>query len=279
MTPPTGKVHLIDAGPGDPALLTAKYDARALAVGRAVLRETGAEDVILFGSRARGDYRDDSDIDLLLIHSGPKDYEFRAMAKDSAKSMASALYGSPVGVDLIWFSPEEFDRMRRSLNHVTAVAAEEGINMSGESAGIGDGDRSNEWTVTNQRCRHARAHLRSLRRSIDDREIDIIVGQQAQQALEHAMKALISACGRRYRRLHDLLAIESDMRQADPEFRLTLESPLRQLNEYGGSERYYEPEEPLGDHSQLYRQVESDVTRIFQRIAELTGLDPWQEQP
>ncbi len=256
-----------------------KYDAKALAVGQAVLRETGAEDVILFGSRARGDYREDSDIDLLLIHSSPKDYQLRAKVKDSAKATAAALYGSPIGVDLIWFSPEEFDRMRRSHNHVTAIAAEEGINMGGESASIEDGDRSSEWTVTNQRCRHARAHLRSMRRSIEDQEIDIIVGQQAQQALEHAMKALISASGRRYRRLHDLLAIERDMRQAGHGFTQRLESPLKQLNEYGGSERYYEPDESLGDHNELYRQVESDVQRIFRRITELTGRDPWQEQP
>ena len=256
-----------------------KYDPKALAVGRAVLHETGAEDVILFGSRARGDYRENSDIDLLLIHCGPKDHQFRVRVKDNAKSAAEVLYGSPVGVDLIWFSPEEFDRRRRSHNHVTAVAVEEGINMSGESARIEDGDRANEWTVTSQRCRHSRAHLRSMRRSIEDREIDIIVGQQAQQALEHAMKALISACGHRYRRLHDLLAVEIDMRQADYGFRQKLESPLRQLNEYGGSERYYEPEDPLGDHSQLYRQVEGDIQRIFQRVTELTGRDPWQEQP
>ena len=257
----------------------AKYDTRALAVGQAVLRETGAEDVILFGSRARGDYREDSDIDLLLIHSELKDYELRTKVKDSAKATAAALYGSPVGVDLLWFSPEEFDRMRRSHNHVTAIATEEGINMEGGSASIEDGDRSNEWTVTNQRCRHARAHFRSMRRSIEDQEIDIIVGQQAQQSLEHAMKALISASGHRYRRLHDLLVIERDMRQADPGFTQRLESPLTQLNEYGGSERYYEPDEPLGDHNELLRQVESDVQRIFQRITELTGRDPWQEQP
>ena len=257
----------------------AKYDPKALAVGQAVLRETGAEDVILFGSRARGDYREDSDIDLLLIHSGPKNYELQVKVKDSAKATAATLYGSPVGVDLIWFSPEEFDRMRRSHNHVTAVATEEGVNMEGESASIGDGDRSNEWTVTNQRCRHAKAHLRSMRTLIEDQEIDIIVGQHAQQTLEHAMKALISANGRRYRRLHDLLAIERDMRQADHGFTQLMESPLEQLNEYGGSERYYEPDEPLGEHNELYRQVESDVRRIFRRIAELTGRDPWQEQP
>ena len=256
-----------------------RYDTRALAVGRAVLRETGAEDVILFGSRARGDYREDSDIDLLLIHSSPKDYELRAKVKDNAKAAAATLYGSPVGVDLIWFSPEEFDRMRRSHNHVTAVATEEGISMEGESASIRDGDRSNEWMITSQRCRHAKAHLRSMRTLIEAQGIDIIVGQHAQQALEHAMKALISASGRRYRRLHDLLAIERDMRQADHGFTQALESPLQQLNEYGGSERYYEPEEPLGDHNELYRHVENDVTRIFRRVAELTGRDPWQEQP
>ncbi len=256
-----------------------KYDPKALAVGQAVLRETGAEDVILFGSRARGDYREDSDIDLLLIQPGPNDYEIRAQVKDSAKSTAAALYGNPIGVDLVWFSPEEFDRMRRSHNHVTAVATEEGINMEGESASIEDGDRSNEWVVTGQRCRHARAHLRSMRTLIEDQEIDIIVGQHAQQSLEHAMKALISASGRRYRRLHDLIAIERDMRQADYGFTRPMESPLEQLNEYGGSERYYEPDKPLGDHNDLYRKVESDVTHIFRRVAELTGKDPWQEQP
>lgn len=257
----------------------AKYDPKALAVGQAVLRETEAEEVILFGSRARGDYREDSDIDLLLIHPGPKSYELRAKVKDSAKATAATLYGSPVGVDLIWFSPDEFDRMRRSHNHVTAVATEEGVNMGGESASIGDGDRSNEWTVTNQRCHHAKAHLRSMCTLIDDQEIDIIVGQHAQQSLEHAMKALISASGRRYRRHHDLLALETDMRQADHGFTQPIESPLEQLNEYGGSERYYEPDESLGDHNELYRQVEGDVRRIFRRIAELTGRDPWQEQP
>ena len=258
------------------------YDRKAILVGQSVLAETGAEDVILFGSRARGDYREDSDIDLVVIHSKLKDYELRAKVKDSAKATAATLYGSPVGVDLIWFAPEEFDRMRRSHNHVTAIAAEEGVNMEGESANLqhgNDGDYSNEWTLTSQRCRHARAHLRSMRRSIDDREIDIIVGQQAQQTLEHAMKALISASGHRYRRLHDLLAIERDMRQSDRGFTQPLESPLRQLNEYGGSERYYESDEPLGDHHELYRQVESDVTQIFRRIAELTDRDPWQEQP
>ncbi len=87
------------------------------------------------------------------------------------------------------------------------------------------------------------------------------------------MKALISAGGHRYRRLHDLLAIERDMRQADSRFAPPLEFPLRQLDEYGGSERYCESNEPLGGHNELHSQVRRDVQRIFQRVAELTGRD------
>ena len=261
----------------------AKYDPKALAVGQAVLRETEAEDVILFGSRARGDYREDSDIDLLLIHSGPKNYESRAKVKDSAKATAASLYGSPVGVDLIWFSPEEFDRMRRSHNHVTAVATEEGIAMDGQAAREehrNDGeDYSAELNITEQRCYHARAHLRTLRRAIEDREVALMVGQQAHQVMEHAMKALISARGRRYPHHHELLDLESRMRRADPEFTHPLESPLEALNDYSGRLKYNAPYEPLGDYNELYHHVESDVTHIFRRVAELTGRDPWQEQP
>ena len=260
-----------------------KYDPKALAVGQAVLRETEAEDVILFGSRARGDYREDSDIDLLLIHSDLKDYELRTKVKDSAKATAAALYGSPVGVDLLWFSPEEFDRMRRSHNHVTAIAAEEGIAMDGQAAREehqnDGGDYSAELNITEQRCYHVRAHLRTLRRAIEDREVALMVGQQAHQVMEHAMKGLISASGRRYPRHHELVDLESQMRRADPGFTYPLESPLRALNDYAGGLRYDAPYAPLGDHNELYRQVESDVQRIFQRIAELTGRDPWQEQP
>ena len=64
-----------------------------------------------------------------------------------------------------------------------------------------------------------------------------------------------------------------------PEFTHSLESPLEALNDYSGRLKYNEPYAPLGDHNELYRKVESDVTHIFRRVEELTGKDPWQEQP
>ena len=258
-----------------------KYDKRALTVARAVLRETGAQDVILFGSRARGDYREDSDIDLLVIHSGWQDGDVRNKAH-IAWDIVEPLYGIGIPVDVIGFTPREFHHARHSINSVAAIATEEGFTMDGQPAGNNysndDEDYSNEWTNTANRCFHARSHLQLLRGAIDIGAASIMVGQQAHQALEHAMKALISAGGRRYPHHHDLLGLESAMRRAAPDFTHPLESPLKSLNDYGGGLKYDGPYAPLGDHGELYRRVESDITHIFQRIAELTGRDPWREQ-
>ena len=148
----------------------AKYDTRALAVGRAVLRETEAEDVILFGSRARGDYREDSDIDLLLIHSGWQDGDVRKKAH-IAWDMAESFYGIRIPVDVVGFTPGEFHHIRHSINSVAAIAAEEGFTMDGQPAGNvysnDDEDYSSEWTNTGNRCYHARSHLHLLRGAID----------------------------------------------------------------------------------------------------------------
>ena len=259
-----------------------KYDSRALAVGQAMLRETGAVDVILFGSRARGDYREDSDIDLLLIHPRWQDSDVREKAH-MAWGMAESLYGISIPVDVVSFTPGEFHHLRYSINSVAAIAAEEGLTMDGEPAGDvysnDDEDHSNEWTNTANRCYHARSHLHLLGGAIELGAASIMIGQQAHQAMEHAMKALISAGGRRYPHHHELLDLESRMRRADPKFTHPLESPLKALNDYSGRLKYDEPYAPLGDHNELYRRVESDVTQIFRRVAEITGRDPWQEQP
>ena len=266
-----------------------KFDRSALEVGQFVLEKTGAEDAILFGSRARGDYRDHSDIDLLLIQSEPLRFDTeskrsRERFERSINKEASVLYGMPVLVQLVWYSREEFRRFRKSLNHVTAVASREGINMDGAPACEqypDEGDYSEEWSVTLDRCYHSRTHLQGLDSLVQAQQPDLLVGQQAQQTLEHGIKGLISANGRQYRHLHDLLELELDMRRADPGFSYQLLSPLELLSRYAGGDIYRRNREdnPLGDSNALLQQVLGDVQQIFQRIAELTGMDPWRDRP
>ena len=265
------------------------YDRRALAVGRAVQQATGAAPVILFGSRARGDYREDSDIDLLLVHPGWKDMELRDIGRKAADTGIESCYGSqrwgelqsdePVLADLVWFAPEEFEHCRLSINSVVALAAEQGLMMNGQPASeeYPNGDYSEEWTTTEQRCRHTRLHLRTLRLVIDGNTGLIMVGQQAHQAVEHAIKALISANGIRYPHHHNLVDLEIRMRQVDRSFTIPLQSPLKALNDYSGRLKYNEPYADLGDWETLYGIILNDVRQIFARVAHLTGQDPWAE--
>ena len=265
------------------------YDRKAILVGQSVLAETGAADVILFGSRSRGDHREDSDIDLLVIQAETLRWDAesnntRERFESNARKEASKLYGMPVIVQLVWYSGEEFQRFRRSYNHVTGIASREGINMDGGWASEqypDESDYSAEWNVTLDRCYHARTHLEGLTALVQAGQPDLLLGQQAQQALEHAIKGLISASGHPYRHLHDLVELERDLRRADPGFSYTITSPLGLLSRYAGGDIYRRgrEENPIGDSNVLLRQVESDVTQIFQRIAELTGRDPWQEPP
>ena len=106
-----------------------------------------------------------------------------------------------------------------------------------------------------------------------------MVGQQAHQTLEHAMKALISARVNRYPHHHNLVDLEIRMRRVDREFTQPLESPLSDLNDYSGRLKYDGPYAPLGDREELYRKVLNDARRIFERVAFLTGIDPWEERP
>ncbi len=279
----TRKVSGLKARNGQPGASpdVAPFDRKALAVGRAVLAETGAEDVILFGSRARGDYLDNSDIDLLIIHSRWQDDDVRKKAR-VAWDIAESFYGTRIPVDVVGFTPGEFHDIRHSINSVAAIASEEGFTMDGQPAGDiysnDDEDYSNEWTNTGNRCYHARSHLHMLRGAIDLGAANIMIGQQAQQAMEHALKALISASGRRYEHHHNLASLERDARRFDRGFTHPLESDLATLTDYSGRLKYNEPYVPLGDRNELYRQVEGDVQHLFQRIAELTGRDPWHDQ-
>lgn len=82
----------------------------------AELAAMGAERIILFGSRARGEARSSSDVDLLVILPG---------ARSPFTSRLADLYARlrpQVAVDLLVYTPEEFQSIRDRPFIRTAIA-------------------------------------------------------------------------------------------------------------------------------------------------------------
>jgi predicted nucleotidyltransferase len=73
-----------------------------------IVRVADPEKIILFGSRARGDYRDDSDYDLCVIKSN---IEHR---RRLAKKLYRYLYETGAAIDLIVETPEKFNELKNN---------------------------------------------------------------------------------------------------------------------------------------------------------------------
>ncbi|MYC68975.1 MAG: nucleotidyltransferase domain-containing protein [Acidobacteriia bacterium] len=91
---------------------------------RAIVDAVDPEQVILFGSRARGSDIADSDVDLLIVPSEPFGAG-RSRHKEIVRAY-EALSGMRVAKDILMYSRPEVEYWRDSLNHAVARAQREG---------------------------------------------------------------------------------------------------------------------------------------------------------
>lgn len=91
---------------------------------RAIVDEVDPDQVILFGSRGRGDQRENSDVDLIVVEPEPFGAN-RSRHKEMVR-LYHALAGFLVPADVLVYSHEDVDYWRDSLNHVLARALREG---------------------------------------------------------------------------------------------------------------------------------------------------------
>ena len=87
----------------------------------AIVAEVDPDQVILFGSRARGDARQDSDVDLIVLESAPFGEERTRHAEEERIRRALSEFG--VAKDILVYSQEDVEYWRDSLNNSTGAGA------------------------------------------------------------------------------------------------------------------------------------------------------------
>ena len=232
----------------DPNAAQAKqYDRRALPVAQAALDASGAELVIFFGSRARGDYDAlQSDIDIMLLQAPEPDAAGKEVIAAAALAAAQEGYGHAVPVQLLWRTPETFRYNRRYVNSIETNATRDGIIMSRNPESYHPADYEDEeneyeydWGEYDARIERAEDHLAAFRSLAELGHSDTVIGQQAQNALEHGLKALLEAHGAPYRNVHDIGELLGNVHHRDPEmqeFHLAIQPDI--YTEYAGRQGY-----------------------------------------
>jgi predicted nucleotidyltransferase len=85
-----------------------------------IVRTSNPEKIILFGSYAKGNYRPDSDLDLLVIVDGI------TSSRQESNRIRRSLRGLLVPVDILVATPEQIERHRRTIGYIYRPAMDEG---------------------------------------------------------------------------------------------------------------------------------------------------------
>lgn len=280
--------HIADTAQAMSARANAGPDARALRIAKALREATDVECVILFGSRARGDWTDRSDIDLMIIEPDTSDLIPRmGEIQQTATELASQAYQDHVGIDFVYLSRAEYERKSvHTLNHVARFARRDGISVprNPESFISDDGmsyevDSSDEPEERTLRISHANMYYGAMHAMLDIGMSNRLTVSNAQQTLEHAMKALISAQGHEYLHVHELDRLLAQIRANDPNLRWQPASDLEQLTNFAGGNRYGPLLTPISDYTDMANRATGDLNIIYGEITRLTGEDPWAVPP
>ena len=247
---------------------TSRADPLALEIARAAQEASDPAIVILFGSRARGDHRPNSDVDLLVITD-----DETARAARSAAGVGVSRYlertGIRISTDIIGMTRKQFSRCRLAKQHIAGQADTYGIVMSQERPDFSGrhqdeftDDYPDHWPETRRRLENVEEYSHHFNEMIEENHWNQkMVGFMAQQMVENALKGWLSAYNDDRNWGHDLDRIWDDIEKiedwADPGLETVHESVTELLEwaKYDDPNRPDQPQNWLSDYAVIYRYL------------------------
>ena len=216
-------------------------DPHALATAKAVQQAVTPDTVILFGSRARGDHQQDSDLDLMVVGN----YAPAGQAERAAREYLEE-HPPQMDIEIFRLTPRQFIRYGRAGQHIAGQAMHHGVFMSGERLEYQasyDDEYPEHWETTKQRLENTWKRLVSFNNRVEEEDWDQeMTGFTAQQAIENGLRGLLSAhnCPETFR--HDLDGIWNHYAQHHHDPQDTgLEAAVEELLQYTTAEDPHNP--------------------------------------
>ncbi len=235
--------------------------------------------IILFGSQARGDANQQSDIDLLVVFAELAD------KRKTALDIMRALADLPVAKDILVSTPEELERHRTRIGSVLRYAQQEGkVLWKRWNAAARGSDRSCSMPDKEVKsAMQATDRLANTAQWLHFAEEDLVAAETflghphmpprqscwfAQQSAEKALKAALIFLQIDFRRTHDLNVLR-DLLPESWQFK-TAHPDLSNLSRWAVEARY--PEDMQGatetDASEAVEQARAVWTSVSNALAE-----------
>lgn len=181
--------------------VAAQHDVRAEQAVRTVHDALNPVQTILFGSRARWDYRRYSDTDIFIITGNETAPDYRKHAKSVAEKARKDLLPEAGKTDVISWTSEKSLSSRNLNNNLANYAAREGLPiMPPEQTGYSSdyGEEAIDCNNVKTRVKDALGNADALQNALNiNRANEKALDYIAQKALEHGYKALPGADGHR----------------------------------------------------------------------------------
>ena len=222
---------------------------------------------LLFGSRARGDHRPNSDVDILVVTQAtpPTDEWHTAITK--AEQIAQAVYTDAPQLQFTHRTSQDFMDQSRNRNNMVSRAADEGAHFTNDPmltvylASPRQYESAGDQETAKVHIQRAQAYLDSFTTLVSHQMTDEGIGAMAHAALCQALKAAIAASGHRYQAIHDVDRLHTQFLDIhlDSLLRASISPAIyQQYRDYGANHPAVMPITAVEDYqAQVTQEVQS----------------------